>query len=66
MKNKMKIERVKYSISGMTCDGCATSVEKAFEGKNGIVQKTVSFKEGVGEFQFNGGAITKEEVAETI
>ncbi|NOX17493.1 MAG: mercury(II) reductase [Chlorobi bacterium] len=62
----MKIETVKYSITGMTCDGCARSVEGSLDGKNGIINKSVSFKEGAGEFQFDGDAITKKEIAEII
>ncbi len=62
----MKIETVKYSISGMTCDHCAKSIEKKFEGKTGILKKSVSYKDALGEFEFDGGLLSKDEIANLI
>ncbi len=62
----MRIKRVKYSISGMTCDGCARTIEKALSGTDGILKEYVSFVKGVGEFEIDEDIITKEKVAELI
>ena len=62
----MKIETVKYSISGMTCDHCAKSIEKALDSKIGIVDKSVSYRDAVGEFQFDSSVISKDGIAKMI
>ncbi|MBL1215186.1 MAG: mercury(II) reductase [Ignavibacteriae bacterium] len=62
----MKIETVKYSISGMTCDHCAKSIEKKFEGKNGVISKSVNYKDAEGEFQYNSELLSKDEIVEQI
>lgn len=62
----MKIETVKYSISGMTCDHCAKSVEKILDGKNGVVDKSVRYENATGEIKFDSSLISKEEIAGII
>ncbi len=62
----MKIETVKYSISGMTCDGCAKTIEEKFEGNGGILKNSVSYKDALGEFQYDSEMVTKDEIAELI
>ncbi|MFH6983327.1 mercury(II) reductase [Marinoscillum luteum] len=59
-------EEVTFSISGMTCDHCATSIEKRFEGNEGIVSKSVSYAEEKGTFTFNPDKISRQEIIETI
>ncbi|SNR70743.1 heavy-metal-associated domain-containing protein [Lutibacter flavus] len=36
--------RLNYKISGMTCDGCRTNVEKALNNVNGVEKATVNLK----------------------
>jgi len=62
----MVIETVKYNISGMTCDGCAKGIENKFENKNGVINKSVSYKNSNGEFKFDNSVITKSEIADII
>ena len=62
----MKQEVVKLEITGMTCDGCARTIEKKFEGKEGVLDKTVSYTKGEGTFIFDESKITKEDIIETI
>jgi len=62
----MKIETVKYSISGMTCDHCAKSIENVLDNKEGIVEKVVSYKDAAGEFQFDSSVISKDEITKMI
>ena len=62
----MNQEKVKLEITGMTCDHCATSIEKKFHDKDGIVDKSVSYLDGKGEFTFDPGKISKEEIISTI
>ena len=62
----MKQEIIKLEISGMTCDGCARTIEKKFEGKEGILDKSVSYPKGEGTFTFDASKIKKEDIIETI
>ena len=48
-----KTEEVTFEIEGMTCDHCATSIEKRFVEKNGVISKSVSYAEGNGVFTYN-------------
>jgi len=43
------IRTVTIRVKGMTCGGCATSVEKAFESTEGVQTVRVSFERGAKE-----------------
>ncbi len=60
----MKI--IELRIKGMTCDSCATSIEKQFKNKEGVVEKKVSYPKGNGIFTFDENKISKEEIIRTI
>jgi len=65
-KGSIQEDKVQFEITGMTCDHCATSIEKRFKGKAGLVSKTVSYIEGKGTFTYNPDKISKAEIIETI
>lgn len=60
----MKI--TEFKIKGMTCDHCATTIEKQFNNKEGFVGKEVSYQQGSGKFTFDENKISKEEIIKTI
>ncbi len=62
----MNIKTIKLAISGMTCDHCASGIEKTFEAKDGIINKNVSYPETNGTFEFDTDKISKEEIIATI
>ncbi len=62
----MVFESIKLNIKGMTCDGCAKGIEAKFKNIKGVLAKTVSYKNGFGEFQFDGDLISKEKIIEVI
>jgi mercuric reductase len=62
----MSIETIKLKISGMTCNHCATSIEKEFESKAGIITKKVSYREANGIFEYEADKINKDEIIATI
>lgn len=64
--NGQNTEEVTFEIEGMTCDHCATSIEKRFEDKKGIVSKTVSYAKGKGTFTYNSKQIGQQEIIDTI
>ncbi len=55
-----------FSISGMTCDHCAASIEKKFEEKEGIIAKKVSYPSASGSFEYDPHKISKNEIIDII
>ncbi len=55
-----------YKIEGMTCDSCAASISKLFKGREGIISENVSYPEAKGEFEYDSGKISEEEIIEII
>ncbi len=62
----MNIKTIRMDISGMTCDHCARTIEKLFEGKEGVVEKKVSFADGSGKFVYDTDLLKVENIIETI
>lgn len=62
----MAIEKIKFEISGMTCDHCAQTISKKVSHLNGIISKTVSYPEKTGEFEFDTDNLSKSEIVDTI
>lgn len=54
------------SIQGMTCEKCAASIGKRFDGKNGILDKDIRYTEHKGKFTYDATLISKEEIVNTI
>lgn len=54
------------SISGMTCDGCAQTVANQLDGKEGVLDKTVSYPEEIAKIAYNPEQITKDHIIDTI
>lgn len=61
-----KQNQLNVSIRGMTCDGCARSIDKALSEKQGISEKAVSYPEGKAKITYDSEAISKEELIDTI
>ncbi len=61
-----KQETVELEITGMTCDHCATGIEKKVADKKGIVDQEVSYSDGKGRFVFDPDKISKDEIIATI
>ncbi len=61
-----KQEEVTFEITGMTCDHCAISIEKRFDGKKGLVSKKVSYADGNGTFVYDAEKISQDEIIGTI
>lgn len=65
-QNNPDKQTLHLSISGMTCDGCARTVAKQFDDKEGVVDKTVSYADEQAEITYDLAKITKEELIDTI
>lgn len=62
----MKEEKIRVEITGMTCEHCATGIEKQLDGNAGIIEKSVNYKQGKGEFTIDANKISKDELIEAI
>lgn len=64
--NSTNAETIELEIAGMTCDHCAASIEKRFEGKKGIVNKQVNYGEKKGTFTYDPTLVSTHDIIETI
>jgi mercuric reductase len=64
--NKMNKESIKLDISGMTCDHCATSIEKLLSKNEGVTEAKVSYQSGSCKCLFDASKTSKEEIVNTI
>ncbi|MCF8232916.1 MAG: mercury(II) reductase [Bacteroidales bacterium] len=62
----MSIKTIEFVIKGMTCDHCAQTIAKKFQGKEGIANKDISYPAGSGKFEYDPNKISKEEIAALI
>jgi mercuric reductase len=60
------MEKLALDIEGMSCDHCATSIEKDFENRSGIYSKEVSYQNGTATFTFDPAIITGDEIISTV
>ena len=57
---------IELKIKGMTCEHCATSISKKFEGKAGIASKNISYPDSSGKFEYDPDKISKDEIVDLI
>lgn len=62
----MKIETIKLDITGMTCDHCATGIEKLLSKNEGISEAKVSYPNGSCECSFDPTKTSKEAIVNSI
>lgn len=62
----MKTENIKLNITGMTCDHCATGIEKLLSKNKGVTEVKVSYENERGEFTFDPAITGKEEIIKAI
>lgn len=62
----MNKETVKLDITGMTCDLCATGIEKLLSKNEGVLEAKVSYPKASCECSFDPNKTSKEEIISTI
>lgn len=62
----MKTESLKLDITGMTCDHCATGIEKLLSKNEGVTEAKVSYPSASCECSFDPTKTSKEEIVNTI
>lgn len=60
------IETTELPISGMTCVGCAKSIEKSLDAKSGVDESVVNFARSNVVIQHDPSRIRRDELVETI
>jgi copper chaperone len=53
-------------VKGMTCGGCATSVEKALKSTDGVESVRVSFERGRAVIKYDDQKVTVEKLRQVI
>jgi len=62
----MNKETIQLDITGMTCDHCATSIEKLLSKTEGVKEAKVSYPKANCECSFDPSKTSKEEIIKTI
>jgi copper chaperone len=57
---------VKLRVKGMTCGGCATSVEKALKATDGVQQVRVSYERGTAIVKYDDQKVTVEQLQRVV
>ncbi len=61
-----KLETINLKIEGMTCDHCATGIEKRVSTLDGVTENNVSYTEGKGHFKFDNSKISDKDIVNAI
>lgn len=62
----MKTSTINLDITGMTCDHCATGIEKLLTKNEGVTEAKVSYKSGSCECSFDPSKTSKKEIVNAI
>ncbi|HVA99422.1 MAG TPA: FAD-dependent oxidoreductase, partial [Bacteroidia bacterium] len=62
----MNKENIKLDITGMTCDHCATSIEKLLSKNEGVTEAKVSYPNASCECSFDPTKTSKKEIVNSI
>ncbi|WP_025740687.1 mercury(II) reductase [Aquimarina pacifica] len=68
MKSQMpqNTETISLEIEGMTCEGCATHIEKDMNATEGVLSSTVNHGTGKGEFTIDVDKMSKANVIDAV
>ena len=59
-------ETITLPIGGMTCAGCANTVERALAGTDGVVEASVNFPAETARVDFVAGALDADALAKVV
>ena len=63
---KKQTETITLEIEGMTCNGCATHIEKDMNATQGVLSSTVNHETGKGEFTFDADKMSEADVINAV
>lgn len=61
-----KTSTVTLTVKGMTCGGCATSVESALKSTDGVEDAQVSYKRGTAIVKYDDQKVTVAKLREVV
>lgn len=64
--NKANIQTIDLKIEGMTCTGCENNVKAAVGGEEGVLECSVSYKNGNAIVKYNSQKISEEEIVNAV
>ena len=62
----MKIKKIEFEVSGMTCEHCARTIEKLFDEKDGVRDKRVNYPEAKAVIKYDAEKVSEHELANII
>ncbi len=62
----VQTQSVKVKVDGMSCGGCAATIEAALAANQGVTKKSVDLVEGCCEVEYNPAQTNREEIVSTI
>ena len=62
----MAIQTVNLPVRGMTCGGCARTVERKLSATPGVVKVTVDLEGGSATVQYDAAAVEPETLANAV
>jgi copper chaperone CopZ len=60
------METIKWSISGMHCDGCSARLQKVLSGKTGVQSAEVSFGEKQASLEYDSALISADQLQDAV
>ncbi len=61
-----KLANVKFSIEGMSCEGCTSHIDGGLRGISGIASSTTSFEQRMALVSYNPDSITADSISRKI
>jgi len=58
----MNERNVKLRIYGMSCDDCVRTISKALKDQQGVMDVSISLKEGTGEVKIDSAELKQDEI----
>jgi mercuric reductase len=59
-------ETISLEITGMTCSGCSSHIEKDMNAQDGVVSSSVNHETGKGEFTFDTDKLNKSAIVDAV
>ncbi|MBL4825712.1 MAG: heavy-metal-associated domain-containing protein [SAR324 cluster bacterium] len=60
------MEKLKWRISGMHCDGCSARLQKVLSGKTGVQSAEVSFADNQALLEYDSEIISAEQLQDAV
>lgn len=64
--NEHHVEHMEVPVSGMSCGGCAATVQQALEALTGVVAAKVSHAEAKAQIDFDPASVSVPQLLESI